>query len=137
MSAPLPVITTRCADRRDRGYLAWVAVANEVAHLRLEAAPIDGSAHALEIHVEGFDEPLVVLAEPVGEPTDEGFPLRLAPLDDEHAEILRAELFGGADSPVPPTPRPAQRVSRAPSSENPPPMSVRHREAVGRVPLDV
>ncbi len=139
MAAPLPVIMTRCADRRDRGYLAWVAVANEVAHLRLEAAPIDASPHALEIHVEGFEVPLVVIAEPVGEPTDQGFPLRLKPLDDRQAEILRAELFGG-DVPAPESPRPVpQRVSHPPrmSGSEPPPMSVRHREAVARVPLDV
>ncbi len=66
MQAPLPVITTRLGDRRDRGYLAWVAVANEVAHLHLDEAPIDATPHALEIHVEGFDAPLVVLAEPMG-----------------------------------------------------------------------
>jgi serine/threonine-protein kinase len=130
---------TRCADRRDRGYLAWVAVANEVAHLRLEAAPIDASPHALEIHVAGFEEPLVVIAEPVGEPTDQGFPLRLKPLDDHQAEVLRAELFGG-DAAAPESPRPVpQRVSHPPrmSGSEPPPMSMRHREAVARVPLDV
>ncbi|CAN5924258.1 hypothetical protein BH11MYX4_BH11MYX4_20090 [soil metagenome] len=86
MRALLPVITTRRPDRRDRGYLAWVAVAGEVAHLPLETAPIDASTHVLEIYVDGFDEPLVVLADPAGAPDDAGgFPLRLSPLDDEHA----------------------------------------------------
>ena len=97
MRALLPVITTRRPDRRDRGYLAWVAVAGEVAHLPLETAPIDASAHVLEIYVDGFDEPLVVLAEPAGPPDDGGaFPLRLSPLDDDHAAALRQELFGAA-----------------------------------------
>src|SRR6185295_4075221 len=96
MRALLPVITSRRPDRRDRGYLAWVAVAGEVAHLPLETAPIDASTHVLEIYVEGFDEPLVVLAEPAGAPDDTGFPLKLMPLDDEHADALRQELFGAA-----------------------------------------
>ena len=97
MRALLPVITTRRPDRRDRGYLAWVAVAGEIAHLPLETAPIDGSTHVLEIYVDGFDEPLVVLAEPSGAPDAAGgFPLRLTPLDEEHADALRRELFGAA-----------------------------------------
>jgi len=101
----LPVITSRRPDRRDRGYLAWVAVAHEIAHLPLETAPIDASMHVLEIYVEGFEDPLVVLAEPAGAPDADGFPLRLQPLDDDHANALRAELFGGArasDAPPPP-----------------------------------
>ena len=84
LSVPLPVLTTHRPDRRDRGYLAWVAVANEIAHLPLDSAPVDAIPHALEIHVSGIDEPLVVIAEPMGPPTDQGFPLRLRPLDDAH-----------------------------------------------------
>src|SRR5687767_2277090 len=52
MRALLPVITTRRPERRDRAYLAWVAVAGEIAHLPLETAPIDASMHVLEIYVE-------------------------------------------------------------------------------------
>ena len=120
MRALLPVITTRRPDRRDRGYLAWVAVAGEIAHLALEAAPIDGSQHVLEIYVDGFDEPLVVLAEPAGAPdADGGFPLRLTPLDDEHADALRRELFGAANA------RGADDAERAPNAPESP------REALG------
>src|SRR5262249_8884753 len=42
-AAPLPVITTMLLERRERGYLAWVAVANEVVELPLESPPIDAS----------------------------------------------------------------------------------------------
>jgi serine/threonine-protein kinase len=129
MSAPLPVITTRCADRRDRGYLAFVAVSNEVAHLRLDSAPIDASLHALEIHVQGFDEPLVVLAEPMGEPNAEGFPLRLSPLDDAQASALRKELFPPeATAAEPEKPKPP----RSAKLSEPPPMSRGHREALAK-----
>ena len=143
MRALLPVITSRRPDRRDRGYLAWVAVAGEVAHLPLEAAPIDGTTHVLHIYVEGFEEPLVVLAEPAGAPDSSGFPLRLAPLDDAHRDSLRAELFGGpsdADEPPPPSVRGPHRLGTlAPppststrSSTIPPPLTTSHVAALAR-----
>ncbi len=146
MRALLPVITTRRPDRRDRGYLAWVAVAGEVAHLPLETAPIDGSTHVLEIYVEGFDEPLVVLAEPAGAPDATGFPLKLAPLDEKHADLLRQELFGAAaaasDDAAPPPASGRARPSLHPlappiaprdrSSSIPPPLSTGHVAALAR-----
>jgi len=155
LSVPLPVLTTHRPDRRDRGYLAWVAVANEVAHLPLDMAPVDAIPHALEIHVNGFDDPLVVIAEPMGPPTDQGFPLRLRPLDDEHEAALRYELFGG-DPPAPatvrndePAPMSPVRPSKHPgyltpgaafelpekprSSTIPPPLSQGHAMALGRL----
>jgi len=145
LSVPLPVITTHRPDRRDRGYLAWVAVANEVAHLPLDSAPVDAIPHALEIHVSGIEEPLVVIAEPMGPPTDQGFPLKLRPLDDEHEAALRYELFGG--EPPPPStkpddePRTLQYVTpgyafELPSKNNstiPPPLSSGHAMALGRL----
>ncbi len=108
MRALHPVITTRRPDRRDRGYLAWVALAGEIAHLPLETAPIDASTHVLEIYVDGVDEPLVVHADPAGAPDEfGGFPLRLTPLDEEHANALRQELFGAEakDADAPHSPR--------------------------------
>jgi serine/threonine-protein kinase len=143
MRALLPVITSRRPDRRDRGYLAWVAVAGEVAHLPLEAAPIDGTTHVLEIYVDGFDEPLVVLAEPAGAPDSSGFPLRLSPLDEAQRATLRLELFGGAlaaDEPPPPSVRSTQSVGTlAPppatgshASTIPPPLTTGHVAALAR-----
>jgi serine/threonine-protein kinase len=107
------VITTRLLERRERGYLAWVAVANEIAELPLESPPIDASTHALEIHAEGFATPLVVLADPIGAPTTLGFPLRLRPLDEEQEANLRMELFSGEASPE----------AESPESEHPRPIS--------------
>jgi serine/threonine protein kinase len=145
MRALLPVITTRRPDRRDRGYLAWVAVAGEVAHLPLETAPIDASTHVLEIYVEGFDEPLVVLADPAGAPDATGFPLRLTPLDEAHADALRRELFGAAAAANEPTPpeRPRVAPSLGPlappvvpankrTSTIPPPLSTGHVASLAR-----
>jgi eukaryotic-like serine/threonine-protein kinase len=145
MRALLPVITTRRPDRRDRGYLAWVAVAGEIAHLPLETAPIDASTHVLEIYVDGFDEPLVVLAEPAGAPDDQGFPLKLSPLDDAHADALRHELFGAAaagnEAPPPASPRrppsifpltPSAAFENKRLSSDPPPLSTGHAAALSR-----
>src|SRR5688500_16326942 len=145
LSVPLPVLTTHRPDRRDRGYLAWVAVANEVAHLPLDSAPVDAIPHALEIHVSGIDEPLVVIAEPMGPPTEQGFPLKLKPLDDDHEAALRYELFGG--EPPPPStqredePRTLQVLTpgyafELPTKNNatiPPPLSPGHAMAPGRL----
>ena len=144
MRALLPVITTRRPDRRDRGYLAWVAVAGEVAHLHLETAPIDASTHVLEIYVDGFNDPLVVIAMPEGAPTDAGeFPLRLSPLDEEHAVALRAELFGPARDaveevgPPPESPRtdplaPATSSATKRTTEPPVALSSEHVAALAR-----
>jgi serine/threonine-protein kinase len=150
MRALLPVITTRRPDRRDRGYLAWVTVAGEVAHLPLESPPIDGSTHVLEIYVDGFDEPLVVLAEPAGAPDANGFPLRLQPLDEAHADVLRAELFGAAteaggsatDAPESEPPPSSRRdpqlgplipdVGTTKRTTEPPPLSTQHVAALAR-----
>ncbi|MBX3263441.1 MAG: protein kinase [Labilithrix sp.] len=104
------MITTLLLERRERGYLAWVAIANEVADLPLESPPIDASTHALEIQVDGFEQPLVVLAEPMGAPNDQGFPLRLRPLDDAQEALLRAELFAG--QPGDTAPRPKHKISQ-------------------------
>ncbi len=145
ITVPLPVLTTYRSDRRDRGYLAWIAVANEVAHLALDSAPIDATPHALEIHVSGVEEPLVVIAEPMGQPTDEGFPLRLRPLDDEQEAMLRYELFGG-EPPVPPptvreepakfafiTPATPFELPATRTSSLPPPITEDHAMALGRL----
>ncbi|MBX3232772.1 MAG: serine/threonine protein kinase [Labilithrix sp.] len=110
-TAPLPVITTNLLEKRERGYLAWVAVANEIAKLPLESPPIDASTHALEIRVESYDQPLIVLADPMGAPTTEGFPLRLRPLDEEQENALRLELFSGGAAQEAPKPQANHKIS--------------------------
>src|SRR5688572_9176669 len=143
-TAPLPVITTNLLERRERGYLAWVAVAHEIAHLPLESPPIDASPHALEIHVDGFAEPLVVIAEPMGPPGEQGYPLLLRPLDQEQQAALRAELFGGEAAPpstrpaAPPkitqvTPATGFTPPKRAQSTIPPPLSEGHAMALGRM----
>ena len=149
-TAPLPVITTLRLERRERGYLAWVSIANEVVELPLESAPIDATTHALEIHAEGYDEPLVVLAVPMGAPTEHGlFPLELRPLDEAQEALLRAELFAGSagearvtDGSAPPSSRgevgapPKHKITQVPSggagrkTETLPPPSLSEQHAL-------
>ncbi|HEY8074114.1 MAG TPA: hypothetical protein VIF62_08395 [Labilithrix sp.] len=74
---PLPVLVTHVADASAREYLRGVAHGNGTVHVVLVAAPAYGGAHALEVHVAGASEPLVLLAEPLGPPTSIGCPLRL------------------------------------------------------------
>jgi serine/threonine-protein kinase len=124
MNAPLPVITTPLLERRERAYLAWVAVANEVAEVPLESAPIDAQTHSLEIHAKGFDRPLVLLAQPAGSPSQEGFPLRLSPVDEAQATALRAELFAAQSVSTPPQSAPTQAPPAA--TAEPAPTQARH-----------
>src|SRR5215207_471898 len=56
-----------------------LALARRVCIVPVLDAPVDASMHVLEVSVPGEKEPLLVLAEPVGAPTDQGFPLRLHP----------------------------------------------------------
>jgi serine/threonine-protein kinase len=132
-TAPLPVITTNLLEKRERGYLAWVAVANEIAELPLLEPPIDASTHALEIHVEGFAEPLVVLADPMGAPTSQGFPLRLRPLDQDQEDVLRMELFSKSSNAVPEAPpTPNHKISLI-GAQSEPVVSQEHAQALSRM----
>ena len=92
MNELLPVLVTRLNDARDRAYLSGVALANEIAHVPLVDPPIDATLHVIEVHVEEWGEPLRLYAEPLGPPTEIGFPLRLRPMSKEQEQILRVEV---------------------------------------------
>jgi serine/threonine-protein kinase len=87
----LPVLVANLADERARIYLANVALANQVAVLPLADAPVDATTHLLEVHAPG-GEPLLLYADPRGPRTEQGFPLRLRPLDEDHAAVLYASI---------------------------------------------
>ncbi len=69
------------------------ALASDIAPVRLAGAPLDYTMHALELRIEGSDEPLVLLAEPAGLSREGLFPLRLHVIDDAQrvrvTEMLR------------------------------------------------
>ena len=66
------------ASDEAREYLESVAAEEGTVIVPLVAPPDDTSRHALEVYSPGFEQALVLLAEPVGAPTAEGFPLRLS-----------------------------------------------------------
>ena len=78
------------ADEASRDFLEGVALAEQVTYVPLLAAPVDRSTHMLEAYSPESAEPLRLLADPVGVPTTEGFPLRLRFQVEESAPVLRA-----------------------------------------------
>ena len=87
--ALLPVIVAEL-DAEARLRVAELSLTREIAYVPLLEAPVDASLHVLEIVSTEGGEPLLVLAEPMGVPTDAGFPLRLHPLDSppKHRSVM-------------------------------------------------
>ncbi len=73
----LPILVADLEDDEDREVLTGVAAAGGHAFIPLLVAPVDASTHLLEVHTPSATEPLVLLADPIGAPTDDGFPMRL------------------------------------------------------------
>ncbi len=71
-----PILVADLADQDSRELLDAVALAGGEAYVPLIDAPIDGSTHVLEVHSPDA-EPLLLLAVPLGPPTEAGFLLRL------------------------------------------------------------
>ena len=77
--ALLPVLVAELADEAARAMVAELAEKRATALIPLIDAPVDASLHVLEVTTPDHAEPLLVLAEPLGGPTERGFPLRLHP----------------------------------------------------------
>ena len=77
--ALLPVLVAELADRSARAMVEELAAARATCLVPLIDAPVDASLHVLEVTTPDDLEPLLVLAEPLGGPTERGFPLRLHP----------------------------------------------------------
>jgi serine/threonine protein kinase len=85
----LPVLVADLVEESARDFLEEVARDNEEAWVPLLSAPVDQSRHLLEVYTPTSTEPLRLIAEPTGPPTEHGFPLRLSLLSDDVAEALR------------------------------------------------
>jgi serine/threonine-protein kinase len=85
----LPVLVADLIDESARDFLEEVAGENEEAWVPLVSAPVDTTRHLLEVYTPTSTEPLRLIAEPMGPPTEHGFPLRLSLLSDDAAESLR------------------------------------------------
>lgn len=96
VDALLPVLVAELADDEARRRVIELAAARATALVPLIDAPVDASLHVLEVTTPGQMEPLLVLAEPVGAPTERGFPLRLHPYDSPPAQRSSLPLPAGA-----------------------------------------
>jgi len=85
----LPVLVADLVEESARDFLEECARENEEAWVPLISAPVDTSRHLLEVYTPTSSEPLRLIAEPMGPPTEHGFPLRLSLLSDDAAESLR------------------------------------------------
>ncbi len=74
----LPMLVADLASDEAREYLEAVAVEGRTVLVPLVAPPVDTSCHVLEVYSPGSEQAFVLLAEPAGAPTPEGFPLRLS-----------------------------------------------------------
>jgi serine/threonine protein kinase len=84
--ALLPVLVAELADTSARAMVQELAAARAICIVPLIDAPVDASLHVLEVTTPDDPEPLLVLAEPVGAPTERGFPLRLHPYGSPPAQ---------------------------------------------------
>lgn len=71
----MPIIVAH-VDDAGRSYLQQVAARGGGVYLQVEPIPTGAVVHALEVHTAGA-APMVLLAEPLGPPTERGCPLRL------------------------------------------------------------
>ncbi|MDB4942576.1 MAG: serine/threonine protein kinase [Labilithrix sp.] len=89
----LPVLVADLIEESARDFLEAVARENDEAWVPLVAPPVGLTPHVLEVYTPSRPEPLRLLAEPTGPPTEHGFPLRLSlpeAGDDAPAELSLA-----------------------------------------------
>jgi len=75
----LPVLVADLADDEAREVLDAAAVNGGCVWVPLGTAPVNAAAHVLEVHTPG-SEPFFYIAQPLGPPTADGFPLQLQPM---------------------------------------------------------
>lgn len=80
VDALLPVLVAELEDGA-RALIVEAASTRKTILVPLVDAPVDASLHVLEVTTPSESMPLVVLAEPAGAPTEQGFPLTLHPID--------------------------------------------------------
>ncbi len=98
----MPVLVAELAADADRDILEAAAFAGSRVFIPLETAPVSAAVHVLEVHLPGSDPPLLFLAEPLGPPNEDGFPLRIKPMPSAGAPPprTRKETPGLSDGVV-------------------------------------
>lgn len=88
------------ADADGRKFLEDVASRGGECWVPLVDAPADATTQLLEVYAPGAAEPLRLVAEPLGAPTERGFPLRLTPFAEKR--IPFRQPFDTHESPTEP-----------------------------------
>ena len=78
----LPVLVADLADDEAHEILEAAAFTGSQIFVPLDTAPVNASQHVLEVHLPSMAEPLFYLAQPLGPPTEGGFPMRISPMPD-------------------------------------------------------
>jgi serine/threonine-protein kinase len=88
----LPVLVARVSNRREAVPALEAALRRGLAFLILDEPPSYDGPHALELHVPEWTEPVLLMAEPAGDPLGNEYPLALRPFAEEHVEVLAGLL---------------------------------------------
>ncbi len=116
----LPVLVADLADDEARDVLDAAAFAGGRVWVPLETAPVSSAAHILEVHTP-HQEPFFYIAQPLGPPTENGFPLRLSPMPDEGEDTaarVGPPVTSAGSSRLPTQDRDVLRGRRSQSSMN-------------------
>lgn len=84
----MPILVADLLEESARDFLLAVARANGTAWVPLVAAPMDTSRHLLEVYTVTSTLPIRLHADPVGPPSDQGFPLKLSVADVDSGDSL-------------------------------------------------
>jgi serine/threonine-protein kinase len=79
----LPVLVADLADDHAKGVLDAAAFTGSTVWVPLETAPVGATEHMLEVHTPNASEPFYYIAVALGPANEDGFPLRLSPMDEE------------------------------------------------------
>jgi serine/threonine-protein kinase len=85
-----PILVADLSEERYLVRLHTIAERRGAIFVPLLAGPVDRRTHILECYLPGAAGPVMFLAEPVGPPTDRGFPLKLAPYEAARLQAVDA-----------------------------------------------
>ena len=120
-----PVLVADLSEERHVARLHKIAERRGAVFVPLLAGPVDRRMHVLECYAPGAEAAVMFLAEPIGPPTDRGFPLKLAPYEVA-AQWDEIELPEPAVTETePPTP-PASLAQPGAKRGTSPTLSARH-----------
>ena len=85
-----PILVADLSEERHLVRLHTIAERRGAIFVPLLAGPVDRRTHILECYLPGAEGPVMFLAEPVGPPTDRGFPLKLAPYEGTRPRAVDA-----------------------------------------------